>query len=55
MRLPHLSVEEDTEGQGDDRAGEELNQGLCLADPWEAALLPGETLPVCHFPAGSAE
>lgn len=32
-----------------------LHHRLCPTGPRKAALLPGETLPVCHFPAGSAE
>lgn len=56
MRSPHLSVEEDAEGLGGESQGEvNLNQGSYPADPWKAALLPGETLPMCHLPAGSAE
>ena len=54
-----LSFSEEADVQGKERGGSwekrKLHHGLCPPDPRKTALLPGETLPVCHFSAGSAE
>lgn len=56
MRPLCFSVEDAIEGQGEGLSWEmNLHHRLFPTDPRKAALLPGETLPVCHFLAGPAE